>query len=458
MLGVTGRPDPVPPRRQEVFPAMMTTRLIKLSFVYPVQLLVLFTALALILRFRVKTWWAWTLTGLGLAALVVRGCMEGPDGTDLRWFWLTGRDVLDGIDPYHYDFCVWPPTSFALFSLFARFPFPELLFVWTVLNILALTVLVVVAERTLRAAGGPDDWQVSRPTLGILTAALLLSVSSGYGLGVAQVSLFVTLALLLALWARYRGWPVLAPVALAFASIKAATLLPFLLLFRRRKDLATWLLLPVACLGLYLLANPALELFTRLRECLHNIAVLSTPGHMNNFAHPVNADMISFDRAIYFLGVDDRGVVRLAQIVVVVLLGAWVVWQLRGRHPLPEAAACSLVAFYAALFLYHRLYDMSILVLPLVYTVGRAQVTNGRQRFFYVASAFAVLGVHYLRLETVKALGMQPRSPELLLQLVKAAIVPHGVWLTIAGMVSLAAAERCRPRQVAVQQPLGQAA
>jgi len=438
---------------------MALPELIRYGLFYPAQLAVLLTVAALLVRVPVKTWWAWTATGLGLIALVLRlFWADPPGGTDLRWFWLAGQDVLAGLDPYHKESCVTPPNGLFLFTLFARFSFADALVVWTVLNLLGFVVLVVVAERALRAAEGPAAWHLSAPALGVLTAAVLLSVSTGYELGVAQLSLLTTLTILLALWARYRQRPVLAALGLALASVKAATLLPFLLLFRRRQDLATWLLLPVACLGMYLLANPAGELFTRLGECLHNIGVLSTPGHMNNFAHPVNADLIGFDRAIYFLGVADRGVVRLLQLAVVLLLGAWVVWQLRGRHQLPEAAACSLVAFYAALFLYHRLYDMPILVLPLVYTAGRAQVTDGRQRFFYVASAAAVLGVLYLRLETVRQLGLHPQSQDLLTRLVAAAVVPYGVWLTLAGMVCLAAAERYRPRMIAAQQPVGRAA
>jgi len=418
---------------------------VKYGLFHPAQALVLLAAAALLLRFKVKPWWAWTVTGFGALAFVLQICLKWPGGTDLRWFWLTGRDVLAGVDPYHYEFCVWPPTAFPLFALFALLPFAEILAVWTIVNILGHAALLVVAQRVLYAAAGSERSPLPAHVLGVLTAALMLSVSCGYGMEVAQVSLGVTFAVFLALWARYCGRPGLAALGLAVASIKAATMLPFLLLFRRRQDRLTWLALPLTCVMLYLLVNPAGDMVVRLGECLRNIAVLSTPGHMNNFAHPVNADMVAFDRAIFFLGVDDRTMVRLAQAAVVLVLGGWVAYEVMRRSRLREPAACSLVAFYAALFFYHRLYDMPILALPLLYAFGRAQIASGWARWLYTASASAVLGVMYVRLETVKELSYQPRLHPLL----EALVVPHGTWLAVAGLVCLLAAERLGSKAMA---------
>ena len=57
-------------------------------------------------------------------------------------------------------------------------------------------------------------------------------------------------------------------------------------------------------------------------------------------------------------------------LTVTVVLGAWLAMQIvRGRYD--RAAVCSLVAFYAAIFLYHRQYEMVVLALPLVYVAGR---------------------------------------------------------------------------------------
>lgn len=431
---------------------------VKYGLFFPAQALVLLTTIALLLRLKVKPWWAWTVTGLGLLAFVLRTCAEWPNGTDTRWFWLAGLDIVAGIDPYRNEFCLTPPTGFPIFYLLALLSFDRALLIWTVLNLGGIAVLVVLARAAIQSAKNSDEWHLSSPAVGVLTAALALSVSCGYGIAVGQMALFTTLMILGAVWARHRERPIVAGACLALGTIKIGTLLPFLLLFRRRSDLRAWAVLAAGCLALYLLTSPFLEMPTRLSECLRNIAVAGTPGHMNNFAHPVCFDVIGFDRAIYFLGIDDRAAVRLGQYAVVLALGVWVAWLVWRRSDLPEAARCSLVAFFAALFLYHRLYDMPILVLPLVYTMGRAQRTTGRQRWFYVASAACVLGLIYLRLETVKELGMQPRGHDMLMQIVNALVVPYGVWLTLTGMICLATAEHCRPRLMVAEEPLRLAA
>jgi hypothetical protein len=151
--------------------------------------------------------------------------------------------------------------------------------------------------------------------------------------------------------------------------------------------------------------------------------------------------MISLDRAIYYLGVGDRTLVRVLQSGVLLVLGAWIAWRI--RRGLAEPAACCLVALYAAIFLYHRIYDMPILVLPLVYAAGRARSEPGRARWLYTGCAVAVLGVMYLRLETIKYLGCNPDAG-LARRILDALVIPSGVWLVLAAMAFLAAAEHYR--------------
>lgn len=416
--------------------------LLKFGFLYPMQALVLLTAAALLWGRRIKSWWAWSVTAGSLLALVLNTfVVDPPTGGDLAFFWQNGRDVRDGLDPYRRITCVNPPHAFAVYQLFAQLPLPRMTWVWAVLNIVGYAQLIVIAQRVLTSAEGPRAERLSAPAVGVLTAAMALSVSTRYSLFEGQMSLFVTLSLCGALGAKYRGWPLAAGVGLALAAIKPATMLPFLLLFRRRGDRLSWVSLAVVGLGMYFVGNPAGELPTRLGECLENIGRLSSPGHMNNFSHPVNADMIGLDRAIYYLGVNDRALVRVLQYAVLLGLGGWVGWRLRNSRC--EPAAVCLVAFYAALFLYHRLYDLSILALPLVYATVRARTEAGRARWLYVGCAAAVLGVLYLRLETVKYLGYHPGVGPAS-RVWEALIVPSAVWQILLGMACLAAAERRR--------------
>ncbi len=419
----------------------LVAMLVKYGLFQPAQIVVVLTALALLFGFRVKAWWAWSVTVGGFLAFVLNICTHWPNGVDTEVFWHGGADALAGLDPYQRIKLLTPPTGLGLFSLLGRFDFPHALAIWTIINFAGMAVLVIAARAALRMPGSKEQWSMSAPTVGVLTAAIALSVSAGYGFDVGQMSLFTTLMILVALIAQHRERPAFAGSGLALATVKAGTMLPFLLLFYRRKDRAAWVMLALGCVVLACTVNPLVEVPSRIWGCLSNIAYQSK--HMNDFIHPVNADMMALDRAIYYLGVSDRDLVRLIQGTIVLALGGWVGWQVVRRPEMPEAAKVSLVAFFATLFLYHRLYDMLILVLPLVYAFGRAQVAQGRARWLYITSTLAVLGVLYLRLETVKALGWQPRGPDLLHLVLQGVVVPYGVWLTLIGMASLAAAECC---------------
>ncbi len=422
----------------------------KVGFLYPMQFLAVGTALFLLLGFRIGNRRAGAVAAASLVALVLSNLViDPPDGIDLDYFWRSGLDVRAGLDPYRNEFCLNPPHTFSLYWLFAQLAFDRLLFLWTAVNIVCCAVLVAAAQAALTGTGDADDWRLPLPVLGVLTGTVALSVANRYCIHDGQLSLFITLMLCGALWARHRGHPLLAGAALAVASFKTATMLPFLLLFRRRSDRLAWVALAVTGFGLYFLANPPGELLQRLQECQKNIAVLASPGHMNNFSHPVNFYMISLERAIYYLGISDRDIVRLTSLAVLGVLAVWLVLRTRGANAVTAPAACCLVALYSAIFLYHRIYDMPILALPLVYVAGRARTEVGLARWLYAGCGAAVLGVLYLRLETVKYLGYHP-GVGLGSRILEGIVVPYGVWLILAGMALLSAAERCRSAQAAV--------
>jgi hypothetical protein len=422
----------------------------KYLVVYPVQLAVVLTAVALLFRIRVRNSWAWAVTGVGIATFFFRTWLEPPAGGDLHYFWISGRDVLDGIDPYRHVTCVNPPTAFPLLALLALLPFPQMLVLWTVSILVGTCALVVLSQRVLASEAG-EVWDFPPPVVGVLTAAVALSVPSGMSVAYGQLSLLTAVVLLLAVWARNRARPVQAGLWLAVGAAKAQTMLPFLLLFGRRQDRPAWVSLAVACLGFYLLASPPAELFTRLQECLHNIGTLGSPGYLNDYPRDVCFDLIGFNRALHFVGVHDRGIAQALALGLVLLLGVWVGRRCLGRRPWPAAPAIALVGLYAALFLYHRLYDLVLLALPLAYACGRARGAGGPSRLWYAGSALCLLAVLYVRLETVKALSEAAMAPGADLGWWGALVVPCATWLLLLALACLEAAERCATQRV----PLG---
>jgi hypothetical protein len=424
------------------------------ALVCAAKALALGCALLFLCRRRLPPWLAWSVAAVGGLGFLVSTFLDLPRGADLDIFWSAGGAVWRGENPYADPRVLNPPTALPFFAALAVLPWPPLLALWTVVNALGYVGLVPLARRALLPATGPGRWQLPATAVAVLTAAVVLSFPTRYGLGLGQLSVLTTLCLLAALHAQARGRPIRAGVWLALATIKIGTMLPFLLLFRRRRDLPTWVSLGVTSLGLCLLTTPPGDLASRCRNCVRNISALGGAGGINDYAYAnaSSVDLISLDHALYRVGLRDRAVIQAAQWAALGALGAWVVWQTGGRRPLPRGAACSLVALYSAVFLYHRIYDMIILVLPLTYCAGRALTAQGRGRWLFVTCALAVLGVVYLRIDPLRDLtavaadGHGPAN-----YLLQAVVLPYGTWLVLFALLCLPAAERLsRPKLAAV--------
>jgi hypothetical protein len=421
--------------------------------------LALGTILLLLGRRRLPPWLAWSAAAAGVLVFVLGTFGDWPRGGDLGIFWRAGRAVWHGDNPYADPCVLNPPTAQPVYAALAGLPWPVLLPLWVAVNSVGYVGLVALARRALLPGTDRGRWQLPAAAVAVLTAAVVQSFPVRYGLGLGQLSLLTTLCLLAALHAQGRGRPVWAGVWLALATMKIATMLPFLLLFRRRRDALTWVSLGVTSLVLCVATTPPGDLVSRCRDCLRNIGSLGGDGGMNDYAYanPNSIDLISLAHASYRLGLRDRVVIEAAHWAALGVLGAWVLWQTGGRRPLARAAACSLVALYSAVFLYHRIYDMIILVVPLAYCTGRALTVPGRGRWLFAACALAVLGVVYLRLDSLEALtavvahGHGPAN-----YLLQAVVLPYGTWLILFALFCLPAAERwCGPEQAGGEGALG---
>lgn len=419
----------------------------------PLQFLALATVGTYLLGIRVRPWFAWAITVGGILAFVGIVIVQLPlPGHDLWGRWIEGGHLLRGESPYLSSGCLYLPTAFPLFAAFALLSFPMAVTVWTILNAVGFVGLTALAYAALRTCPGNGERRVPAPLVGVLTVAVLLSGATRYHMESGQLALLVTLALVLALYASQRQRAALAGLGLTLATIKPGTLAPFLLLFHRKTDRAIWAWTAALSLTLCSATTALVDVPGRLSECLDNIRRQSQPGGMNNHASHVNVEMVSIDRALHYAGVEERSVARGLQWAILLVLGGWLAWRVLGPDPLPAAAAWSLAAFYAALFLYHRIYDMPILVVPLLYAVGRTLATSGVTRQLYACCAVSILGVLYFRWETVTALTYAPAPQSLGGQLLLAVAAPYAIWLTLLGMGLLAAAEhRLRRNSMSAQ-------
>jgi hypothetical protein len=415
---------------------------------HPTEVVLLAATLAVLLRVPLSRWLAWGGAVLGgvvfLLGLAVLLTADDHQGNDTRTFRQAGVAVLEGRDPYQDGMFVNPPTALPVYVLFALVPAAVLVPLWTVLNGLGYLLVVWPTQGTLRSLSEDTHW-LPAPVLALLGSTIALGFSCRYGLELGQMSLFMTLVLLAALYAQGKGRPILAGFFLTLGTAKTATLIPFLLLFLRKRDVRTWAALVGFSLLFCLLTNPPWTLLDRCRECLNSIGRMSAEGGFNDysFRNPSHAEVISLEHAFYCVGLRDRRLIGALQFGFLILIGAGLAVLILRDRTLSRPAAISLVACYSCFFLYHRCYDLVILVIPLVHAAAGALRERGWPRVLFPAAVAGVLGLFYFQVGILRALTERPEAqrPGAVVQ---AVVLPYATWLLLGVMVCLILAHRTR--------------
>ncbi len=429
-----------------------------LTLSYAVRACAFLAALALALGRDLSRDRARFLAAVALVLALAESALLFPFvGANYRTFWQVGVDLWHGLDPYAPDHfpILYPPNALPYFAAFALLPYDASFRVWAVLNVLALLGLVVLAQRALQPPPGAGDlptagddvaWGLPPRAVLVLTVALALSEASRATVTNGHLGVLTAGLVLLALHAQGRGRPALGGLWLGLAAIKPLTVLPFLLLFHRRADFKSWVVMGAVILALCLLTDSPARLIERVGVLRVEAEKLSGPGQVNDYSldGPRTETIVSLDHALYRVGLRDRSLIRACQYAILLALGGCVVYQLLGPRPLPRAAVCSLVALSAAVFLYHRTYDLVYLILPLVYSIGQAQVRTGWTRRAFVACAVCILLTLYLRIDWFVELQKASLTWGAWGRLVQAVILPYACWLTLLAMLFLTiGARRC---------------
>ncbi len=419
----------------------------------------LIIGITVLLRVKLKPSVLWSLIASALTIFLMHLYAMFPlenFGFDHLIFRKVGRDVWAGLDPYAADRFVDhpflnPPTALPLFALFAVLPARTSLALWTVANVMASLALVPLSLFALKAQAGLDErhdresadsWRLPLPVIAGLSICLAFSDCSLMGFYVGQLNVFVVLALLASLIAQARGKPVWAGFWLFLGTVKVGTMLPFLLLFLRKADRPTWLTLAVLVLASCFLTGRPVELPGRIVTMVERIEDLSAPGKVNDYSFegPRNESIIGFEALFYRLGLRDRTTIRNAQYAAVLIVGLCVAW-IVVRGSVPRPAACSLVAFFSVIFLYHRDYDTVILVLPLVYSASQTQAARDRHRWLPIAIGIMALAILYLNAFLLAPLAAMTWEWGAWGRLLQAIVLPYATWLIIVAMLTLIVGE-----------------
>ncbi|MGD0041347.1 MAG: glycosyltransferase family 87 protein, partial [Isosphaeraceae bacterium] len=389
-------------------------------------------------------------------------------------YWTAGKLVASGQSPYDVDRQIeiqralgWdrsingrgvPPTALPLFALFAVLPIRTSLAFWTLLNVasslglIALARSALMSQDRLNAAGGQVRAGLeSLPLVAIAALAICLSFSEASlkGLYLGQLGVFTAVMLLLALVAQGQGRPIWVGVCLFLATVKFVTVIPFLLLFLRRPDRLSWVVLLALVLGSCALTGRIADLPARLAILAQRAGELSAPGKVNDYSYEGtrNESIISFEHLFYRLGMRDREWIRYAQVLAMLALGAWVAYVVLGNR-LPRPAVACLVSLSSLLFIYHRDYDTLILALPLVYCAGRLGEATGRARWAYAAIGASTIGVLYMSSTFLRCLTGLTLQCGAWGRLVQGTVLPYATWLILLCTLTLFRVEargRARP-------------
>jgi hypothetical protein len=326
-------------------------------------------------------------------------------GLDFKLLWGAGSYALEGKDPYTFLGLLppnqdvpsfhYPPSTIPFFKFAALVSFPTAMTIWTVMNILMCLSFGLMTRRALIAQDGEKAAALTPAMAALLTAPVILSNSLNFGIEGGQTSFLVTFSLLAALIVQGRASPrpALAAAFLALASIKAQTMFPFLLLFLRRGDFRTWLYLCLFVAALTLGAGNPADLPNRIRSMLEGVAAARAPGSVDDFSllNHFGNSIIGCERPFACLGILDHWAVAALGLACAFGLGAWLTYIITRKQILSRGACCAVVSLYSMVFVYHRLYDLSILIIPLIYSASRLYTASRPARWCYVWVMIAVL-------------------------------------------------------------------
>jgi hypothetical protein len=337
-----------------------------------------------------------------------------------------------------------PPTVLPLFRAWAMFTLRDAAGIWTAANVLGGMGLAPLAYRAIRAQMGADAPRLPRHQIGLLAAALGMSAGQWMGMALGQVSVLAVAAILAALWAQGAKRPGLAGLALAVATIKVNTLLPFLGLFLRREDRRSWVAFSLATAGLCLATGSPADLPRRCVTTLATIRATFEPGRVNDysFAGESHVSLVGLDHALFRLGMRDRAWIRAIQGATI--LGLCLLQGVRLRSGrIDRAEACATLGLIGGIFFYHRIYDEVLMALPLLYGALRASSAGSpeERRRWGAFGAVALMVVYVcpngLRILEAASLAMARDGAW-----IRALMSPLAAWLILLALALAAGVPR----------------
>jgi glycosyl transferase family 87 len=352
--------------------------------------------------------WQWKLDWKVLVGLLVllagaeflyRGPLRLARNSDFNDFispYIQTRAWLGGVDPYspanlvhlwptgaqRFDFLskdlasgtlvinrgiptAYPPTAFVLLTPVAVLPWPVAHYLWLAI-LLASYFVAVLSVRALADL----PWGEPRTYLYFALALALAPFHTAFAAG--SIVVVAVAGCVCAISAAERQQIVLAGVLLAIAiGLKPQIGLPFLLYYLLRRR---WRIAAIACatLAAFLavaVARLAANAAPWVSNYLYDNRILFASGSLGDFTEhgPLRFGLINLQVVIYAL-LGNRDLANLLALAIAGILGlAWLYLLFRRPNQLSALLHLSTIAVLSLLPVYHRLYDASLLILPLAW-------------------------------------------------------------------------------------------
>jgi hypothetical protein len=421
--------------------------------IYPTAGMALLAVFATVCGWRISSRWLWIITGLGVVSSIIRLIyflnlyFFHPDSGafhDVRIFYNAGLTILAGVDPYELPGwmthpILHPPSAFPYFALMASLPVDVTVVVWAIVDSLLAMGIVLLAHRIFIRFGEAAVAALSPAEVGVLVTVVALCGACQATFGLGQFGIRASALILFAVLALTYNRSILSGALFGLATIKIATMLPFLLLCLRRRDWKIWLALGATVCILILLGGQPTRVIEQCGSMLARISDLSKPGAVNDITYTgtLNWNILGIDHLAYRLGVRGSANLKIIQAAVLGVLGVILAYGLiTGR--LKSGLGFALVSLYSVIFLYHRVYDMVILAPALVYAVSQAKTRVGwRRAAFGMATAMILSAMYMNRDLMVNAHNFVMANDGVLSKAAEYILLPYATWMVLGSMLLL---------------------
>lgn len=278
------------------------------------------------------------------------------------------RDMADGsLVLKHGIPTAYPPTSFALLAPIAWLPYRVAHPAWLLISLFACVLAVV--SLALRAQ---LRWPEKRTYLFLAFAFALAPFHTGLGAG--SLVIVAVAACALAVWAIDRQQDLIAGILIGVAvGLKPQIGLPFLVyyLLRRRWRVVGVAVTLVALLAAIAILHLSLHHTPWIDNYRNDNKILFARGSLGDFTeeNPIRFSLINLQVLLYTFKPDRTAATFLALAISGAMGVLWLVLLRRRDHSETELLELSALCLLSLLPVYHRLYDASLLIFPLAWSM-----------------------------------------------------------------------------------------